>query len=232
MRKLVLSALVASGLTLTGVGIYALEEQPNDAQTQQQQMEQGSEREADVQNQIRGEVTNIADHTIEVKDETGKTHSFDVTGLQKTEELQKGDKVVVMLENGKPTSIEKVESEASAEGTFESESSMTSEGQKGSEEDEIAAEGEYVVKEGDTLAEIAEEHLGSQDKWIVIARANNIENPDMIFAGQRLDIPSESEVKSYEDEKAPDTGSFEGTHDKDSQTEPMKENSQSAPNNY
>jgi peptidoglycan hydrolase CwlO-like protein len=80
MSKLVLSALVASGLTLTGVGIYALKEQPNDAQTQQQQMEQGSEREADMQNQIRGEVTNIADHTIEVKDETGKTHSFDVTG--------------------------------------------------------------------------------------------------------------------------------------------------------
>jgi len=66
------------------------------------------------------------------------------------------------------------------------------EGEQGAE---TAGEGEYVVKEGDTLAEIAEEHLGSQDKWGLIARANNLEDPDRIYVGQRLTIPSGSEIE-------------------------------------
>ena len=49
---------------------------------------------------------------------------------------------------------------------------------------------EYTVKSGDTLASIAEAELGSSDKWQEIARANNIQNPDRIFAGQKLTIPA------------------------------------------
>lgn len=52
---------------------------------------------------------------------------------------------------------------------------------------------EYVVKEGDTLASIAERTLGSEDKWIVIARANDLSDPDTIFVGQKLVIPSGGE---------------------------------------
>ena len=48
----------------------------------------------------------------------------------------------------------------------------------------------YTVKPGDTLATIAEEHLGSADKWEVIARANGIDSPDQLEAGQTLVIPS------------------------------------------
>lgn len=49
---------------------------------------------------------------------------------------------------------------------------------------------EYTVKSGDTLASIAEAGLGSSDKWQEIAQANNIQNPDRIFAGQKLTIPA------------------------------------------
>ena len=48
---------------------------------------------------------------------------------------------------------------------------------------------EYVVKQGDTLAEIAAKELGSPDKWRVIARANGIEDPDTVYVGQKLRIP-------------------------------------------
>jgi LysM repeat protein len=50
--------------------------------------------------------------------------------------------------------------------------------------------GEYTVQSGDTLSSIAEAELGSQDRWQEIARANDIENPDRIFEGQKLTIPA------------------------------------------
>ncbi len=49
---------------------------------------------------------------------------------------------------------------------------------------------EYTVKAGDTLASIAEELLGSPDRWTEIARANNIQNPDRITEGETLSIPA------------------------------------------
>ena len=52
-----------------------------------------------------------------------------------------------------------------------------------------AADSEYVVEPGDTLAGIAEKELGSADKWQVIARANGIEDPASLRVGQKLQIP-------------------------------------------
>lgn len=52
---------------------------------------------------------------------------------------------------------------------------------------------QYTVQEGDTLASIAEEHLGSADQWQLIAQANDISNPDQIQVGQTLTIPASSE---------------------------------------
>ena len=52
---------------------------------------------------------------------------------------------------------------------------------------------QYTVQEGDTLASIAEEHLGSADQWQIIARANDISNPDQLEVGQKLTIPASSE---------------------------------------
>jgi LysM repeat protein len=44
----------------------------------------------------------------------------------------------------------------------------------------------YTVQPGDTLSEIAQRFGTSVD---VLVEANSIENPDLIFPGQRLQIP-------------------------------------------
>ncbi|MGH7891727.1 MAG: LysM peptidoglycan-binding domain-containing protein [Thermodesulfobacteriota bacterium] len=70
--------------------------------------------------------------------------------------------------------------------------------------DKYSAEsGQYTVKSGDTLASIAEEQLGSQDKWQEIASANNIENPDRIFEGQTLTIPAAEDGSSLAQHEEP-----------------------------
>jgi len=245
MKKLIVSTLVISGLTLTGVSSFALNEHSGNAQTEQ--MQEGAEHAAKTK-EIRGTVTKVQDSAVEIKDEAGKTHLFDTTSLQNLEELQAetleaGDSVRVELEDGQATMIKKVEAKSDASSvhssdtsdarTYENEgmnkenelsladdtpkeeSSMPSGRFEGTESSEIAGEGEYVVKEGDTLGDIAEEQLGSKEDWKIIARANDIENPDMIYVGQRLTIPSEELNR----EEAP-----EGD-----QHEPMEHNTEDAP---
>ncbi len=52
----------------------------------------------------------------------------------------------------------------------------------------------YTVQSGDTLSEIAEIFGTSVD---AIAQANQIQNPDLIFAGQTLCVPIGSDVRVY-----------------------------------
>jgi nucleoid-associated protein YgaU len=59
-----------------------------------------------------------------------------------------------------------------------------------------SANTQYVVEQGDTLAEIAQKKLGSADKWKEIARANDIDDPDSLRVGQKLSIPSASSSES------------------------------------
>ena len=47
----------------------------------------------------------------------------------------------------------------------------------------------YTVKAGDTLWAIAKHFYGDGSKYTEIAKANNISNPDIIYAGQKLLIP-------------------------------------------
>ncbi|MEO8664781.1 MAG: LysM peptidoglycan-binding domain-containing protein [Ignavibacteria bacterium] len=47
----------------------------------------------------------------------------------------------------------------------------------------------YVVKSGDTLSKISKEFYGDANKYMDIAKANNISNPDKINVGQELNIP-------------------------------------------
>ncbi|HEX9830559.1 MAG TPA: LysM peptidoglycan-binding domain-containing protein [Thermodesulfobacteriota bacterium] len=238
MKKLLVSTLIVSGLAITGASSFAVDEQPKDAPTEQQQ--EGAEPGAETQTEIRGEVTSFQDSTIEIKDEAGQTHSFDITGLENAEELKAealkpGDMVRVEMASGKATLIEKVEakSDASTEEAPDmakedaesmKEDAAPAEGLEGQEQAAEVGEGEYIVQEGDTLATIAEQHLGSQDQWSVIAKANNLEDPDRIFVGQRLTIPSGdtgSEKLNQEEAPAP-------------QTEPMKDETgtETAPENY
>ena len=51
----------------------------------------------------------------------------------------------------------------------------------------------HVVKDGENLWEIAEEKLGSGYDWVKIAKANNLENPGLIEAGQELTLPISTE---------------------------------------
>ncbi|GIW61629.1 MAG: hypothetical protein KatS3mg089_0481 [Patescibacteria group bacterium] len=47
----------------------------------------------------------------------------------------------------------------------------------------------YIVKRGDYLWAIAEKEYNNGYRWVDIARANNLANPDIIHAGNELIIP-------------------------------------------
>jgi len=48
----------------------------------------------------------------------------------------------------------------------------------------------YVVQAGDSLSKIAKHFYGDAQKYERIAKANDIENPDLIKVGQQLEIPA------------------------------------------
>ena len=50
--------------------------------------------------------------------------------------------------------------------------------------------GEYIVQPGDTLSSIARKTLGQASRWPEIASLNHIQNPNSIFVGERLRLPS------------------------------------------
>ena len=47
----------------------------------------------------------------------------------------------------------------------------------------------YTVKQGEYLWDIAVRAYGDGYKWVDIAKANSLENPDLIFSGNNLVIP-------------------------------------------
>jgi nucleoid-associated protein YgaU len=56
---------------------------------------------------------------------------------------------------------------------------------------EVKAGGQkYTVQSGDSLSKIAKHFYGDAQKFTVIARANNIANPDLIKVGEELEIPA------------------------------------------
>lgn len=54
---------------------------------------------------------------------------------------------------------------------------------------------EYEVANGDRLWDVALKFYGSGYYWIDIAKANNLSNPDIISAGQKLMLPKIETVK-------------------------------------
>ncbi|GAC1350452.1 MAG: hypothetical protein NVSMB27_33110 [Ktedonobacteraceae bacterium] len=48
---------------------------------------------------------------------------------------------------------------------------------------------DYTVQQGDTLSSIAQQAYGDGNRWQAIANANNISDPNLIYAGQVLYIP-------------------------------------------
>ena len=47
----------------------------------------------------------------------------------------------------------------------------------------------YIVKKGDYLWKIAQEVYGSGYNWVDIAKANKLENPGVLYRGQKLKLP-------------------------------------------
>ncbi len=54
---------------------------------------------------------------------------------------------------------------------------------------------QYRVESGDSLSKISEKVYGSQDMWPVIARENKIANPNIIYAGNDLKLPSKEKAQ-------------------------------------
>ena len=50
----------------------------------------------------------------------------------------------------------------------------------------------YVVKSGDTLMKIAKEQLGDANRYMEIAKLNNISDPDIINPGEKFKLPSDT----------------------------------------
>ena len=89
-----------------------------------------------------------------------------------------------------------------------------------SDEGSARSGGDYTVRPGDTLSEIADDAYGNEHAWPKIYRANpQIDDPDVIHVGERLDIPgsprataatkrdtTKSDTASKNDGSANDTG--------------------------
>ena len=48
----------------------------------------------------------------------------------------------------------------------------------------------YTVRPGDNLSKISKQFYGDANKYMTIAKANNLEDPDKIKVGQELIIPA------------------------------------------
>ena len=55
--------------------------------------------------------------------------------------------------------------------------------------DETTQDDTYTVVKGDTLWEIAVNSYGDGYKWVEIAKANNLKNPNLIHTGNVLTLP-------------------------------------------
>ena len=58
--------------------------------------------------------------------------------------------------------------------------------------DPVPSNEEYVVKAGETMADIAERKYGDPNKWSIIAKANAAVNPNRMKIGTKLILPSPS----------------------------------------
>ena|SRR3989344_3919998 len=61
-------------------------------------------------------------------------------------------------------------------------------------------EQEYKVEPGDSLSAISMNYYGSFDYWPVLAKVNNINNPNLIYKDTTLKIPSKTEVEKVKAE--------------------------------
>ena len=71
----------------------------------------------------------------------------------------------------------------------------------------------YTVSQGDSLWKISEKYYGDGFKWVDIAKANNIFNPDSIDVGQKIAVPVVAKSVKVENQTI-ETGTKEITGNK------------------
>ena len=67
--------------------------------------------------------------------------------------------------------------------------------QEQAQNDQKNSETEYKVAAGDSLSKIAEKKYGSMELWTVIAKANNISNPNVIYVDSTLKLPAKVDAE-------------------------------------
>jgi nucleoid-associated protein YgaU len=60
-----------------------------------------------------------------------------------------------------------------------------------------AAPRTYTIQKGDTLSAIAQREYGNAQEWRAIYEANRdtIKDPDMIYPGQKINLPPRDQIK-------------------------------------
>lgn len=58
----------------------------------------------------------------------------------------------------------------------------------------------HKVVQGESLSLIANEAYGSYDYWPVLARVNNVSNPNLIYVDTELTLPSQSDADTIKNE--------------------------------
>ena len=94
MRKLIGSALVALMLVMTGVGSFAATQHSN-RQT------------AAARTTVTGDIALIRGHSLTIKDQAGKEHTYRLGDPGMLKGFKAGDKVTLTLQNGKVSSLKK-----------------------------------------------------------------------------------------------------------------------------
>ncbi len=101
MRKLLISAAIASGLILGGVSAFA----DNTGMKQTETKENAKDM-----TQLSGKITDIKGDSFMLKDEMGKTHKVIPAEPSELAKLNAGDNVTVDIRDGRAVAINKAES--------------------------------------------------------------------------------------------------------------------------
>jgi LysM repeat protein len=228
MRLLLVSVFLAAGLIVWGgVSSFANETTKGSTNSKGQTEEmKGSSNQGTAGEMtkgtsvIDGEITDIQGDTVMVKDEMGNIQSIKLSGTEKmhnlrTKDLKVGDRVHAEMKNGHLVSFYKEEAGPGSSEMKSQESGNKMEGTAGSRQ--------YTVKNGDTLAGIAQKTLGSSARWKEIAQLNGISDPNAIHVGQRLTLPETAENTSGTNEEGTSGTMEEGTKGMKGNTGTMEE---------
>ena len=73
------------------------------------------------------------------------------------------------------------------------------------EQEKVTKSEQYKVAAGDSLSKLAEKYYGNMDYWPVLARANKIANPNVIYVGVDLQVPSKEEADQIKNQMSATT---------------------------